>query len=148
MTNTFENTPNEGFLETFREHPWMAILEKFWVWPIIHCYEFSQTLPDQTDGVDTFDLWSCWKNWRWTTFALSREHVDMNACNRSLRAIDECLNYLYNCLARQNFSIPYIQNSMKNPKKFLSSHLFETKLEDLSMLPSYFLLALLLLSEI
>ena len=45
-----ENTPNEGFLETFWEHPRMAIQEKFWVWPIIHCYEFSQTLPDQTDG--------------------------------------------------------------------------------------------------
>ena len=29
---------------------WMAIQEKFWVWPIIHCYEFSQTLPDQTDN--------------------------------------------------------------------------------------------------
>ena len=45
-----ENTPNEGFLETFWEHPRMAIQEKFWVWPIIHCYEFSQTLSDQTDG--------------------------------------------------------------------------------------------------
>ena len=45
-----ENTPNEGFLETFWEHPRMVIQEKFWVWPIIHCYEFSQTLPDQTGG--------------------------------------------------------------------------------------------------
>ena len=45
-----ENIPNEGFLETFWEHPRMAIQEKFWVWPIIHCYEFSQTFPDQTDG--------------------------------------------------------------------------------------------------
>ena len=24
----------------FREHPKMAIPEKFWVWPLIHCYEF------------------------------------------------------------------------------------------------------------
>ena len=50
-----ENTPNEGFLETFWEHPRMVIQEKFWVWPIIHCYEFSDSVrPFQTKlvGVD------------------------------------------------------------------------------------------------
>ena len=35
-----ENTPKEGFLKTFKEHPQMAIPEKFWVWPLIYCYEF------------------------------------------------------------------------------------------------------------
>ena len=30
-----ENTPKEGFLKTFKEHHQMAILEKFWVWPLI-----------------------------------------------------------------------------------------------------------------
>ena len=65
-----ENTPNEGFLETFWEHHWMAIQEKFWVWPIIHCYEFSQTLPDQTGGGwprvdDYWTLRSCDVEARW-----------------------------------------------------------------------------------
>ena len=46
-----ENTTKEGFLKTFKEHHQMAILEKFWVWPLIHCYEFR---PFQTKlmGVD------------------------------------------------------------------------------------------------
>ena len=35
-----ENTNKEGSFKTFREHPQMPILKKFWVWPFIHCYEF------------------------------------------------------------------------------------------------------------
>ena len=41
-----ENTPKMGFLKTFREHSQMAILEKSWVWPLIHCNEFSPSRPN------------------------------------------------------------------------------------------------------
>ena len=51
MTNAFIDQPQRGIFEYFREHPQMAIPEKFWVWPLIHCYEFR---PFQTNlrGVD------------------------------------------------------------------------------------------------
>ena len=51
MTNAFREQPQRGIFEYFREHPQMAIPEKFWVWPLIHCYEFR---PFQTNlrGVD------------------------------------------------------------------------------------------------
>ena len=47
MTNTFENTPKEGFLKTFREqHPQKAILEKFWVLPLIHVMNSDPSIPN------------------------------------------------------------------------------------------------------
>ena len=56
MTKAFREHHQRGIFEDFRKYPQMAISEKFWVWLLIHCFEFK---PFQTKLI-----------WVWFGFAM------------------------------------------------------------------------------
>ena len=74
MTKAFREHHQRGIFEDFRKYPQMAISEKFWVWLLIHCFEFR---PFQTKLI-----------WVWPNFTISIKFHNFGQISKSWNTLN------------------------------------------------------------